>query len=84
MADLQCTWNLVRTDCYEIVSEEYCDLPPLISEITALVKAWDDPNEEPPEFALHRCTPEERKRWEAHWEQTLAHRAKLMESQADG
>ena len=72
MADLQCTWNVIRTDCYEIVTEEYCDLQQLLAEITELVKAWDDPNEKPPEFVLSRSTPEERKKWEAHWRSYLA------------
>ena len=79
MADLQCTWNVIRTDCHEIVTEEYCDLQQLLTEIAELVKAWDDPNEEPPELLLSRSTPEQRKDREAHIAQILAHRAKSLE-----
>ena len=71
MADMQCTWGIIRTDHYEFVSKEFCTLPQLLEEVTALVKAWDDPSEQIPEFVLYRLTPEQRALQEEQTKQAL-------------
>ena len=59
MAELQCTWGILRTDHYEFVTDEHCTLPQLLEQVTELVKAWDDPSEKTPEFVLYRVTPDQ-------------------------
>ena len=68
MADLQCTWHIVRTDCWETVTDEFLTLPQLLEEVKALVEECDDPSEETPTFQLCRVTPAERASHEALYE----------------
>jgi hypothetical protein len=60
MVDLKCSWGICRDDVYEFVTEEFCTLPQLLEELTELIKAWDDPEEESPGFLLCRSTPAQR------------------------
>jgi len=76
MADLQCTWHIVDTDCWEIVSGEFLTLPELLEEVKALVEGWDDPSEEPPQYQLCRSTPVERAQMEAMTKRILERRGK--------
>ena len=74
MADLKCTWGIVRTDVYEYVTEENCTLPELLEEVKALVEAWDDPSKECPPFQLCRVTPDDRAVHEEHTKRILESR----------
>lgn len=86
MADLQCTWCIVRTDHYEFVTDEHCTLPQLLEQVAELVNAWDDPSVECPTFELARFTPDERAAHEAQTKRVLEAQAamKLFKGGSNG
>ena len=57
MADLQSLWGIVRTDCYEFVTEENLTPVQLLAELQDLIERWDDPGYECPGLLITRFDP---------------------------
>jgi hypothetical protein len=54
---LQSRWGIVRTDCYEYITEENLTPVQLLAELQDLIAQWDDPGDECPGLLITRFDP---------------------------